>query len=134
MYNVSVLRPIRHCRPSTPAVLLNHWITDTVAVSYPFPVGDYPNLNINGLIAADNNLASADQKTNNAGDRMNFIFLYPGYGIQVWKDVGYGGDNYKYENKTNTIKTLNRQKYSKNNTKRNKRYCRINENKKYFSK
>ena len=95
-YN-SPVRSITQCTESTPVIALDGWNTSWDATSYIFPVGDHQTLDIEWPYC-NNGEGGKLRVTNSANDRMNFVYIYPGYGFKGWTGYSYMNDNNGYGN------------------------------------
>ncbi len=99
----------RYMSPDIPCMGIDGWPHVYDSTGYFFPVGDHSNLHKEWNYI-NNYQAGAINTTDSAGDRMNYILLYPGYGFKGWTNVGFVNDNNEngnnpvtFENRTNGI-------------------------------
>jgi hypothetical protein len=102
-YDIPFIRHVALCTPATPIVLVDGFVNNATgnASAWPFQIGDYPRLDTNYPYTDQGSGGSATSKAP-AGDRMDLVFIYPGYGF-----IGWSGYNFENDNKSQTPLTLN---------------------------
>ena len=94
------------CSFETPAVLVDSFISDRGHQIFPIKVGkvDTANNATPTPYIDDNDAArTRTHNTSSNNDRMNYVYLYPGFGFKGWNSYGYRND----DNTTNPIEVKN---------------------------
>jgi len=81
------------CSKNTPIVLIDGLITDRNQAAYPQTVGNTANGSLKSYPYIDNNNGGADNTVPRSDDKMNFVYIYPGYGFEGWYDTEFKNGN-----------------------------------------
>jgi hypothetical protein len=81
--------PMISCHPGRPVIGVDGWISGQDNTSYLFEVRHYSNLITEPMLYINQGSAGKVTTIANAHDRMNYIFIYPGYGAQCWSNINF---------------------------------------------